>query len=187
MTTVTVQTRRTVVVVQDRRPIVDARPQVQRTLQARPNARIEVVVQDRRPTVDARPQVREVVQVGIAGPRGPIGPSGAALPAVQFAYGDATPAPLLALPAGGLYEVVLCSLQIETPFDGAGATIALGIEGQPGLLMAVDQNAPAAPVTFETTPRVELPGGTAVILSLNPGAGATQGVGEFVLQVAPIS
>lgn len=124
---------------------------------------------------------------GLTGPQGPAGPSGTGvLPAIEFAYGDATPTILLTLPTEGSYEIMLCSLQIEEPFNGSGASITLGVAEDPDLLMRSDQNDPTQAITYETTPRVELPGGTNIILTIVPGAGATQGRGEFVLQITPI-
>lgn len=126
---------------------------------------------------------------GLKGDRGPAGASGqGSLPAFKFAYGDATPDIKLVLPgtAVDLFEIVLCSLQIEEVFNGAGASIMLGTQSTPDLLMRADQNDPSNPVTFETTPRVELIGGTPIILTLSPGSGATQGRGEFVIQATSI-
>lgn len=147
-----------------------------------------VVVVERAHTVQAvrdRTQVLGVAAPGPQGPKGEPGASGAgALSPINFAFGDATPAPVLVLPAPGPVEVTGVSLQIEEAFDGAGAQVQLGTAGDPELLMPGWANAPDQVGVYELTPRVELPGGATLILTLTPGVGATRGRGQFVITVA---
>lgn len=150
--------------------------------------RANTVVVEAQRTVAAVREVSRPVKVSSPGPRGPAGPAGASgegqLPVVEFAYGDASSV-VLVLPAGLALEVLLVSLEIEVPFDGAGAQLQVGVMGQPGLLMQAEQNDPTQIATFEVSPRVELPGATGVLLTIAPGTGATQGSGRLTVQTAP--
>lgn len=132
-------------------------------------------------------QARTIASVAV-GPQGPKGEPGAsgtgALSPINFAFGDATPAPVLVLPAPGPVEVTGVSLQIEEAFDGEGAQVCLGTADAPELLMPGWANAPGQVGVYELTPRVELPGGATLILTLTPGVGATRGRGQFVVTVA---
>jgi hypothetical protein len=154
------------------------------TVQARTSA---VQVPDQGVALGTVTQVREVVQVVSAGPQGEQGVPGLSpagvYPAINFAFGDATPTPVLTL--GENSEITGVSLQIEQIFDGAGAQIRLGTTGDPGLLLDAWQNDPAALMTFEASPRVELAAGTVIVLTIVPGGGASQGRGQFVITAVP--
>lgn len=136
-------------------------------------------------TVVDRSDVIALTTPGVQGPKGDPGLSPAGLlPPINFAFGDATPATVAML--GDTSEVVGISLQIEEAFDGAGASIALGTADAPESLLATWQSDPTDGAgVYETTPRVELPAGTAIVLTLNPGAGATRGRGQIVLSAVP--
>jgi hypothetical protein len=124
-----------------------------------------------------------VASTGVQGPRGPAGASASGIPTLNFAFGDATPATVLSL--GENLEITWISLQIEEAFDGVGAQIQLGTAASPGLLMDSWQSDPSAALTFEVSPRVELSSGTAIILTIIPGSGASQGRGQFVINAVP--
>lgn len=147
-----------------------------------------VLVRDERQTVVDRDRPRTIDtggKQGVQGPVGPPGPAGSgAMPPIDFAFGDATPAVVLVL--GEALEFVTVSLQIEEAFDGAGASVALGIAGQPELLMPAAYNDPSTLGVYDAGPRVELPTGTQIILTITPGAGASAGRGQFVLTAVPI-
>lgn len=132
------------------------------------------------------------IRCSAAGPAGRPGPAGAAgkdgsgtLPPFDFSFGDASPATLLELPWD--CEVMQVSLAIDESFDGAGAQLQLGVEGQLQLLMPSEFNDPTQLATYETTPRESLSTGTAILLVISPGDGATKGRGQVVLTVAPRS
>lgn len=150
--------------------------------------RANTVVVARQRTVATVREVAKPVEVSSPGPAGPRGPAGASgegqLPVVAFSFGDASSV-VLVLPDGLPLEVLLVSLEIEVPFDGVGAQLQVGTTGQPGLLMQSSHNDPSLVATFEVSPRVELPGGTGVLLTITPGDGATQGSGRLTVQTAP--
>lgn len=134
----------------------------------------------------------EVVTAGPQGPRGDDGADGAAgangdgqYPAVEFAFGDATPATILTVNPASAAEIALVQLEIEEAFDGVGAQIQIGVAGDADLLMAADQNLPGEVAVFETSPRVRLAGGAQVVLTITPGAGASQGRGKIIIQATP--
>lgn len=113
---------------------------------------------------------------GVQGPPGPAGVSGRVV--VPFAYGDATPQPVFTAPAAGTDMRV--SIVIDTPFNGAGAALQVGTAAQPGALMPAAYNDPATAATYEAAPNATLASGEAIVLTITPGAGATQGAGRVV-------
>ena len=134
----------------------------------------------------------EIVTAGPQGPRGDDGADGAAgangdgqYPVIEFAFGDASPAIVLTLNPASAAEVALVQLEIEEAFDGAGASIAVGTVADPDGLMRTDQNLPGEVAVFETSPRVRLPAGEGVQLTITPGAGASQGRGNLIIQATP--
>jgi hypothetical protein len=146
--------------------------------------RVVVAAEDRNTVV--RQNLQRAAVATAAGPQGPRGPAGSSAgvnPPINFSFGDASPTPVLTLPAAS--EVAGIQLQIEQAFDGAGAAIRLGIAGQPGLLLDTWQNDPTSVGIYEVTPRVELPAGTALILTITPGAGASAGSGQFLINTIP--
>ena len=187
MTTVVVQPVVHEVIVQNPRPSVVVAPQHTQVV-SEPRVTRVVNVSNPRVAVTTE-QVTRTIELGIPGPAGPQGvpgPTGAGVLApIDFAFGDASPAIVLTLSEDT--EFVLVSLQIEEVFNGAGAAIQLGVVGQPGLLMDAWQNDPGAAEVFETSPRVELALGTQLLLTINPGAGASTGRGQFILTSVPLT
>lgn len=100
---------------------------------------------------------------------------------VNFAYGDATPAAITTALAGKLVYGV--SIHIKTPFDGIGAALTVGDAGQVDRLMAAAENAPGQVGSNTTTPALAYAVDTPLILSITPGAGATQGAGLIIIEV----
>lgn len=122
---------------------------------------------------------------GEDGAPGVAGPSGEGLyPAISFGYGDA-PSIVMALTGTGASEVTEVSIEIETPFDGAGAQIHLGTPGDPDLLVQADQNDPSMAAVFQVSPHIRLDAGQPIYLTITPGAGASQGSGKIILRASP--
>lgn len=141
-------------------------------------------------TVEDRQVVtRDVIERGIVfageqgppGPTGPAGPPGAVAVEAAFAFGDATPAAIVTALAGKLVYGV--ELYIKTPFDGVGAQVVVGDAAIADRLMAVSDNDLGAVGGNHTTPSHAYAVDTPVLLSITPGAGATQGSGVIVLRV----
>ena len=107
--------------------------------------------------------------------QGPAG-SSAALPPVAFAFGDASPRAVYTPPAGVL--VIGVRLLIDTAFNGVGA--ALQLQAGAKVLMPAALNDPATVGEYESSPRADVPAGSAFVLTINPGAGATQGAGRLI-------
>lgn len=127
----------------------------------------------------------EVVEVGLQGPPGAPGLDAAGNPPpIPFAFGDASPAPVYTAASPAL--VVSAAVHLRTPFDGAGAALELGVSGQPGLLMPAAYNDPRVPGEYENSPDVTLSAGQQVLLTITPGAGATQGAGVIILRILPL-
>lgn len=124
-------------------------------------------------------------QPGEQGEDGVAGPSGEGLyPAISFSYGDA-PSIVMALTGTGASEVTEVSIEIETPFDGAGAQIQLGTPGDPDLLVQADQNDPSMAAVFQVSPHVRLDAGQPIYLTITPGAAASRGSGKIILRASP--
>lgn len=144
---------------------------------------IVVTIEDRqvvtRDTVE-----REIIfagEQGPPGPTGPAGPPGSVAVEAAFAFGDATPASVTTALAGKLVYGV--ELYIKTPFDGVGAQIVVGDAGQADRLMAAAENDLFAVGGNHSTPSHAYAVDTPVLLSITPGAGATQGAGVIVLRI----
>ena len=135
-------------------------------------------------TVTARTSTVTATSPGPQGPAGAPGASGSGLlPAIEFSYGDASPAVVATLTQ--ITEIVAVSLQVEVPFNGTGASVALGVAGQPGSLMPAADSDVSVLAVYEFSPRVEYPAGTQILLTIVPGAGASAGAGQIVLTTTP--
>lgn len=133
--------------------------------------------------VPAGPLVLTAVAELLRGPKGEPGPAGPlylAAPPIGFSFGDASPR---ALPAADLAKLVLAvSVNIVTPFDGAAPSLRLGTAAQPELLVAAAQIDLATATEFEFSPNLVLAAAQGLVLTLTPGAGATQGAGWIVIE-----
>ena len=130
------------------------------------------------------PQDQQVVfggEQGPPGPTGPAGPPGSVAVEATFAFGDATPAAITTALAGKLVYGV--ELYIKTPFDGVGAQVVVGDAGQADRLMAANENDLLTVGGNHTTPAHAYVVDTPILLSITPGAGATQGAGVIVLRI----
>lgn len=128
-----------------------------------------------------------VVSAGEAGPRGEPGAAGlpsSGLPPINFSYGDASPSLLYTLTEDMLLDGV--QLILSTVFDGVGASLSVGTLGSPGLYLSASYNDPYAVATYETSPDVIIASGTAIYLTIVPGAGASTGSGKVVLALLPL-
>lgn len=103
---------------------------------------------------------------------------------VGFAYGDASPATIYTPSADAVFT--LCRVVIDTPFDGAGAALAVGTAADPEILMPASNNGPAIAASFESTPDTIVDAGTDIRVTITPGAGATAGAGRIILDSIPV-
>lgn len=139
---------------------------------ARADARVALGIAAHVAAPDPHPQYALKSEVGI-------------IPLIDFSYGDASPAVVHTMSAAS--EIVQVSLQIEQAFNGSGAAISLGTLTSPGLLFSSAMNNPAVVGVFEFSPREEIPAGADIILTITPGAGASQGAGQIFIQATPAS
>lgn len=121
--------------------------------------------------------VEESVTLLTAVEQGPPGVS-AALPPVAFAFGDASPRSVYTPPRGLLVKAV--RLLIDTAFNGAGA--ALQLQAGAKVLMPAGLNDPLNVGEYESSPQADVAAGTPFVLTINPGAGATQGAGRLIFE-----
>lgn len=134
-------------------------------------------------TVAREEVVRQVVSVGSQGPRGADGRDGSIGTVINFGFGDATPA-LLDVAAAGkrIYSV---ALHIHAGFDGSGAALQIGTAGDPGALLAAEQNDPTQAGQYVAYPDAAYPSDTSIYLTITPGSGASHGSGQVVLIIEP--
>lgn len=144
---------------------------------------VVVTIEDRQ--VVTRDTVERAItfagEQGPPGPTGPAGPPGSVAVEAAFAFGDATPAAVTTALAGKLVYGV--ELYIKTPFDGIGAQIVVGDAAQVDRLMAAEENDLLATGGNHSTPAHAYAVDTPILLSITPGAGATQGSGVIVLRI----
>lgn len=95
---------------------------------------------------------------------------------VRFYYGDATPKPLVTVPANKVVQEVL--LTVITPFDDVASTLSV----EPGLL-ATNENLPSVSGNYGSVPGVEFGTSTLLTLNISPGT-STQGMGVVTINFA---
>lgn len=100
---------------------------------------------------------------------------------INFAYGDAT---RIILPAVVGKVVLAVNVNITTPFNGVGAQLSIGTLASPALLVASAQLDLSVATEFEINPNVRFGTATDIYLTITPGAGATQGAGWLVAELA---
>lgn len=127
----------------------------------------------------------QVLEIGIQGPAGPAGPSGSASPPIAFAFGDASPRTLFTTALASL--VLGVSVNVTIPFNGAAPSLRIGTAAQPELLLAATQLDLAVATEFEVNPNLIMSAAQAVVMTLVPGAGSTQGSGWIVFEQVPAS
>ena len=145
----------------------------------------EVIVMERDVHIISTVPEIAVVTVGEAGPPGPAGPPGSAAGTYQanFAYGDASPAIVATVPAGKVVYAV--EIAIVTPFDGDSAALSVGDAGLPGRLMTLIENDPTQRGSSTTAPAYPYASDTDILLTITPGAGASQGNGIVFIRTNP--
>lgn len=102
----------------------------------------------------------------------------------NFAFGDAGPAPVYTAPQPLM--VVLCRVVVEEGFNGDGAAISIGTAADPELVHAAADNDPTTESGYESTPSVTLAAGDTLLATIVPGAGATAGAGQIILDTVPL-
>ncbi len=98
---------------------------------------------------------------------------------LAFSYGDASPEFIVTIPAGKVIASV--QLSISTPFDGTGAVLTVGDSITADSLMSAVDNDPSVMGSSTTYPCSFYGTSTQALLSITPGAGATQGAGVIIL------
>jgi hypothetical protein len=145
-----------------------------------PDALVAVVEDDANVVIEQPPDL-VVVSMGEQGPAGRDGLNGSGGLEYTFAYGDASPVPITTALAGKIVYGVC--VHIVVPFNGVGASITIGDAADPDRLMAANENDPSQVGTNETNPAYKFAADTPVLLTINPGAGGSQGSGLITLNI----
>lgn len=112
---------------------------------------------------------------GLRGEQGPPGTANSVI-GIDFQYNQVSPVVFpLTIPAGKL--VLECRLIITTPFDGVGATLALGTILNPSEFISPDQCDPVTSGCYTTYPFIKVNSEISVLLTVQPGTDASQGAG----------
>lgn len=88
-------------------------------------------------------------------------------------YGDATPAVLGIVPAN--LAILRVEINVIVPFNGTNPSLRVGISGGVDDLMLATENDPTTIATYASHPNIEYGSDKQILLSITPGAGATQG------------
>lgn len=98
---------------------------------------------------------------------------------IPFSWGDATPAVLGVFEVGKIIYSI--SLVILEPFDGIGASLSIGVDGNADLFMATNECDPKTAEVYSVTPGYKFAVEKTVKLFITPGAGATKGNGVIMI------
>jgi len=96
-----------------------------------------------------------------------------------FSWGDATPDTVYTFRSSNIINKII--LSINTEFNGTGAWIKVGDDSYNDSLMTEIQNIPSERGIYETNPIKRYSTGDNIVLTLNPGTGATSGSGELLI------
>ena len=99
-----------------------------------------------------------------------------------FHYGDATPSPLMTIPAGK--AVLSCQVVVLQAMNGTGAALSVGSTASTYTdVMNITDNLPSSLSTWSVEPNTVFGVNTGIFLSITPGAGATAGAGIVTITV----
>ncbi|MBZ0158377.1 MAG: hypothetical protein K8I29_19440 [Alphaproteobacteria bacterium] len=149
----------------------------------------EITIQTETPDIQVEApsvavSVSEPAQVNITvAVQGAPGTDGNGMVSIPFRYGDATPKDLVVALAGKVVYSV--ALYITESFDGVGASLSVGDAGNAGRLMQTTENDPLSVGGYITNPSLSYGADTQLLLTINQGAGASQGAGVVLLQIEP--
>lgn len=119
-------------------------------------------------------------------PQGPPGrdgvSGGGSLPPFPVAFGDASHI-LYTAPSAGVFTIA--RLDIETPFNGAGAALSVGVMGDVQGILAQNQNDPKTVADYEVAADYPVLAGTGLWIEITPGAGASQGAAVLYITFVP--
>jgi len=113
------------------------------------------------------------------GPAGVDGADATGQRTFAFEWGDATPVPLLTVDAGRM--VLACTVSLDVPFDGVGASLSIGDAGDDGSLFDAGMIDTSVVGSFQNSPCLRFGTDTEVLLTITPGTGASTGSGVVSL------
>lgn len=97
-------------------------------------------------------------------------------------YGDASPSPLMTIPAGK--AVLSCQVVVLQAMNGTGAALSVGSTASTYTdVMNITDNLPSSLSTWSVEPNTVFGVNTGIFLSITPGAGATAGYGIITITV----
>lgn len=120
------------------------------------------------------------VNQGLQGRNGVDGDSVGQPPPIGFAWNNVSPRVVYTMPMDGFIISVMVS--IETAFNGTGASLRVGTNGNSQLLVAQTEVDPAQVADFEIGTSELLSDGTNIIVTTTPGAGASAGSGILIIK-----
>lgn len=121
----------------------------------------------------------EIVTAAEQGPAGVDGADATGQRSFAFAWGDATPVPLLTVDAGRM--VLACTVSLDVPFDGVGSSLSIGDAGDDGSIFDASMIDTSVVGSFQNSPCLRFGADTEVLLTITPGTGASTGSGVVSL------
>jgi hypothetical protein len=100
---------------------------------------------------------------------------------MRFGWGDASPVITTIARAGRLVYTI--GIHIITPFNGTGAFVTVGDAGDTDRLMTATENDVYTVCSNETSPDHVYGSNTPILLTINPGAGASAGEGLITVYI----
>lgn len=117
--------------------------------------------------------------VGASGGGGGSDPNAEEIKTFPFAYNSSSPLTVLSIPAGA--RIIKTTIQLQTTFNDAAATLKIGDAVVNDRLMTVDQNIPNEIGEYQSTTPYQYVAITNLNLYMNPGT-STQGAGVVVIE-----
>ena len=103
---------------------------------------------------------------------------------VPFTFDDASPMSVYIPREPGVLTLV--RLDIQTAFDGAGASLSVGTAGDAEAFVAADEVDAAVVAGWQVIPDADVAAGDPILLYINPGTGPTSGAGRVLIDVFPL-
>lgn len=149
--------------------------------------RVEVLIIDTGPRGDSAYEI--AVQEGFSGTKAEWlasfqNTAASGFVQIPFAFNNISPRIVHTLPAAMI--IISATLAVKTAFDGVGATLKVGTAQNPELLIAESDNLPSFAANFGVEMSESLDEGTQIIITTNPGAGASAGAGNLILEAVKI-
>lgn len=139
------------------------------------------------PLITILPVETSAIEVGARGPQGPRGlpgnPAGFVNGSahVEFEWNSISTLPISTIT--GDKVIIKVAIIITEAFNGTSPTLRLGDSGNLSRLIGSNDNDPRSVSEYSVSPQVSYVTDTPIVLTINPGAAASQGKGLVIVEV----